>query len=78
MARLYGGTRRLIEGREMHKKILLKKLDHLEEVVTNHIPSQIESVKRFMFRGMWGLALTIIAVLGGMTTALILLIAKGL
>ena len=62
----------------MNKKVLLKKLNHLEDVVTNHIPSQIESLKRFMFRSVWGLALTIITVLGGMVTALIILIAKGL
>ena len=67
-----------IKDKEMHKKVLLEKLNHLEEVVTNHIPSQIDGLKRFMFRGMWTLALTIIAALGGMTTALILLIAKGL
>lgn len=62
----------------MYKKVLLRRFDRLEEIVTNHIPSQIESLKKFMFKGMWGLALTIITVLGGMTTALILLIAKGL
>ena len=62
----------------MNKKTLLKKLNHLEDVVTNHIPSQIESLKRFMFRSVWGLALTIITVLGGMVTALILMIVKGL
>jgi len=62
----------------MNKKVLLKKLNYLEDVVTNHIPSQIESLKRFMFRSVWGLALTIITVLGGMVTALIILIAKGL
>ena len=62
----------------MNKKVLLKKLNHLEDVVTNHIPSQIESLKRFMFRSVWGLALTIITVLGGMVTALIILIARGL
>jgi len=62
----------------MHKKVILKKLDRLEEVVTNHIPSQIGELRKDMFRGMWKLALTIITVLGGMTTALILLIARGL
>ena len=61
----------------MNKKALLKKLNHLEDVVTNHIPSQIESLKKFMFRSVWGLALTIITVLGGMVTALIILIVKG-
>ena len=62
----------------MNKKVLLKKLNHLEDVVTNHIPSQIESLKRFMFRSVWGLALTIIAVLGGMVAALIIMIVRGL
>ena len=61
----------------MNKKTVLKKLNHLEDVVTNHIPSQIESLKRFMFRSVWGLALTIITVLGGMVTALIIMIVKG-
>ena len=75
----------------MHKEMLpecedeFKKLDTLKEdlygkdgYLTNHIPSQIAAVKKFMFKSVLGLALTIISVLGGMTTALILLIAKGL
>ena len=48
-----------------------------EGYLTNHIPTQIDNVKKFMFRSIWGLTVTIISVVGGMVTALIILISKG-
>ena len=45
--------------------------------LTNHIPSQINDTRKFIFKSVWGMALTIITVLGGIATTLIILISKG-
>ena len=48
-------------------------LGDIKEYLTNHLPTQIRDNRK----AIWGLAGTIIAVLGGMVTALIIIISKG-
>ena len=48
-------------------------LTDIKEYLTNHIPSEIKDTRK----AIWSLTLGIITALGGMVTALIIIISKG-
>jgi len=68
---------------EMYKLICRDRFDSIDQNLkdieghlTNHIPTEIKDNRKLFFKSMWGLAVAIITVLGGMVTALILMISK--